>query len=559
MLTISPELPAEVDCLVLGTGIAGICAALRADALGLRTLVAEKTDRFGGSTALSGGLLWIPNNPLLAEDGVDDSFEKSMTYLDTVVGDDAGPAASPQRREAFVRNGPELVSFLRQLGAKLARCTGYSDYFPEQPGGMPEGRAVRGAEFDTRDLGDWEPLLRQRQLFPGLVVHMEEISPALTAATTGRGIGTVAKVAARTATALARRRRIETLGAGLMAQLLNIARLRGMDLRTNLALDEVLVADGSVRAAVLRRADGSTTTVRASSIVLACGGFAHNEALRKEFGKQPVSTDWTLASPGDTGDGILAGRRVGGAVALMDEAIWMGTGTRPDGTREMHVFDRSLPHSIVVDSSGSRFVNEATDYVRFGQAIYERHKTVPCVPSWLIIDGVHRRHYLLGDALPRLVPRASIKGGYIKKASTLHGLAQQCGIDAGGLEATVARFNSMAAAGRDYDFGRGDTHFDRYFGDPSNRPNANLGTIDTAPFYAVPVYPGDVGTAGGLLCDEHAQVIHEDGSVIRGLYAVGNTAATPMGHSYPGPGASIGIGAVFGFIAASHAARITSV
>lgn len=559
MPTISAEVPAEVDCLVLGTGISGICAALRADALGLRTLVVEKTDRLGGSTALSGGLLWIPNNPLLAEDGVDDSFEKSMTYLDAVIGDDGGPAASPERREAFVHNGPELVSFLRQLGASLARCSGYSDYFPEQPGGMPEGRAVRGAAFDTGDLQEWEPLLRQRELFPGMVVHMEEISPALTAATTGRGIRTVAKVATRTLAAAARRKRVETLGAGLMAQLLNIARKRGLDVRVNLGLDELLVTDGVIQGAVLRRTDGSTATVKARSVVLACGGFAHNEALRKEFGRDPVSTDWTLASPGDTGDGILAGRRVGGAVALMEEAIWMGTGTRPDGTREMHVFDRSLPHSIVVDSSGSRFVNESTDYVRFGQAIYERHKTVPCVPSWLIIDGVHRRHYLLGDALPRLSPRASLKGGYIKKSSTLRELAQQCDIDVGGLESTVGKFNSMAAAGRDYDFGRGDTHFNRYFGDPANRPNPNLGTIETPPFYAVPVYPGDVGTAGGLLCDEHAQVLHENGSVISGLYAVGNTAATPMGHSYPGPGASIGIGAVFGYIAASHAAQVAAV
>jgi 3-oxosteroid 1-dehydrogenase len=195
----------------------------------------------------------------------------------------------------------------------------------------------------------------------------------------------------------------------------------------------------------------------------------------------------------------------------------------------------------MVDASGSRFVNESIDYMRFGQALYERHRTVPNVPSWLIVDATHRRRYGLGDAMPGITPPSWIRQGYLTKAATLRELAHTCGIDPDGLDATVTRFNAMARAGRDTDFGRGDTHWDRYFGDPT---------------YAVRVFPGDVGTAGGLLCDERSRVLREDGSVIEGLYAAGNTSASPMGPTYPGPGASIGAGAAFGYIAANHAARL---
>jgi 3-oxosteroid 1-dehydrogenase len=199
-------------------------------------------------------------------------------------------------------------------------------------------------------------------------------------------------------------------------------------------------------------------------------------------------------------------------------------------------------------------VNESVDYMRFGQALYARHRTMPNVPSWLVVDAQHRNHYSLGDAMPRVIPPSWIREGVVRKAATIRELAGRCGIDPAGLEATVERFNAMARAGRDTDFGRGETHYDRYFGDPTNLPNANLGPLTKPPFYAVEVFPGDVGTAGGLLCDEHSRVLREDGSVIEGLYAAGNNSASPMGPTYPGPGASIGAGATFGYIAANHAA-----
>lgn len=551
-----PALPEETDLLVVGSGVAGMTGALAAFAAGLRTVVVEKADVLGGNTALSGGLMWIPNNPLLAEDGVADSAEWAHAYLDSVIdgGGDAGPASSSERRAAFVSQGPKMIGFLREQGLELERCYGYSDYYPENPGGLPEGRSVRGATFDLRRLGPMRERLRARQLFPGVPIHMEEVSPAGVATRTGHGAATAARIAGRALGGLLRGRRVDGLGASLMGQLLLALAKRGIPLYTELGLRSLLSEDGTVKGALLARPDGTAVTVRARAVLLACGGFSHNEAMRKEHGPHPSSTEWTMSNPGDTGDGITAAQAVGGAVALMDEAIWMGTGQRPDGTREMHVFDRSMPHCIVVDSSGSRFVNEATDYSRFGRAIYARHAEVPAIPSWFVLDSRHRRRYSLGDILPGVTPRSLLGNGYVKKADTLEGLAAACGIDPGGLRDTVRRFNAMAAAGRDADFHRGESYYDRYFSDPRVRPNPNLGAIDRPPFYAVPVYPGDVGTCGGLLTDEHARVVSTSGDVIPGVYAAGNCSATVMGRTYPGAGASIGAAAAFAYIAANHLA-----
>jgi 3-oxosteroid 1-dehydrogenase len=318
--------------------------------------------------------------------------------------------------------------------------------------------------------------------------------------------------------------------------------------------DLVVDGDGAVTGAVLTRRDGSARTVHARATVLAAGGFSQNEVLRKEYGPSPASTEWTLASPDETGDGILAGQAVGGALDLMDEAIWMGTSVRPDGRREMHLYDRCLPHSIVVDSSGQRFVNESTDYARFGQALYRRHQTVPAVPSWLVVDSRHRNRYSLGDMFARLTPKQLIADGYLHKADTIAGLARSIGVDPDTLTATVERFNGFAARGFDADFQRGDSHYDRYLADPRTGPNPALGALDKAPYFAVQCFPGDVGTTGGLLTDEHSRVLRADGEVIPGLYAAGTCAATVMGRAYPGPGASIAAGATFGYLAGRHAA-----
>ena len=547
------SVPSEADLLVIGSGVAGAVAALAAHARGLHPVVVEKTDRVGGNSAMSGGLMWVPNNPLQRENGVADSAELARTYLEAVLGEPSAPS-SPQRRAAFLEQGPAMISFLRTRGLELYRCAGYSDYYPEEPGGMPEGRSVRMATFDLNRLGPWRNLLRQRDLFPGVPIHMEEVAGANVATRTRRGALTAARVAGRAVVGRLRGQRPDSLGASLMGTLLLALVERGIPVHTNVALTELTTSRGAVTGAVLAMPDGSRQVVRSNAVLLASGGFSHNDVMRKQYGRSPASTAWTLAGPGDMGDGILAGQAVGGALDLMDEAIWMGTSVRPDGDREMHLYDRCLPHSIVVDSSGQRFVNESVDYSRFGQAIYRRDPEVPAIPSWLVIDSRHRNRYSLGDIFPRVTPKALIRQGYVRKADTLHGLAVACGIDAEGLSATVARFNEMAARGVDLDFHRGESTYDRYLADPRVTPNPALGQISAAPFYAVPCYPGDVGTTGGLLTDEHARLLATDGRVIAGAYAAGTCSATVMGRAYPGPGASIAAGATFGYIASMHLA-----
>jgi 3-oxosteroid 1-dehydrogenase len=291
-------------------------------------------------------------------------------------------------------------------------------------------------------------------------------------------------------------------------------------------------------------------------VLLSAGGFAKNAQMRETYERAPTSTEWTSVPPGDTGDAIRAGIDIGAATALMDDAWWGPTLVDPaTGTPSFILWERSFPHSIIVDSSGRRFMNESESYVDAGHHQYERNEQVPAIPAWLIVDARHRRRYPMATLPPGLTPRSALKSGFLTKAVTLDELAGAIGVDPAGLADTVERFNALAGAGVDEDFGRGRTAYDHVYGDPSNHPNPNLGTIERAPFYAVKVWPGDLGTKGGLLTDEHARVLREDSTPIPGLYAAGNTTASVMGRTYPGPGSTIGPATTFAYIAMRHLAR----
>jgi 3-oxosteroid 1-dehydrogenase len=249
---------------------------------------------------------------------------------------------------------------------------------------------------------------------------------------------------------------------------------------------------------------------------------------------------------------LQAALRHGAAVDLMDEAWWIPSSVLPDGTPQFAVYERSKPHAIMVDSSGSRYVNEAASYMEVGQAMYARDQATKAIPSWWITDSRNRRRYLWGMTPGGVTPRKWITDGYMKKAGSIEGLARRCGIDPAALEATVSRYNASAADGVDPDFKKGERAYDRYYGDPRVRPNPCVAPVSKPPFYAVALYPGDVGTCGGLLTDEHARVVRGDGEPIPGLYATGNCTASVMGRTYPGAGASIGASFAFGWIAVRH-------
>ncbi|MEM5774926.1 MAG: FAD-binding protein, partial [Anaerolineaceae bacterium] len=290
-------------------------------------------------------------------------------------------------------------------------------------------------------------------------------------------------------------------------------------------------------------------------VILAAGGFARNNEMRQRYHPHPITADWTVATPGDCGDAIRAGIKAGAATALMDDAWWGPCFIDSKGVSQFMIWERSFPYSIIVDSAGKRFMNESASYVDCGHWQYERNRQVPAIPAYLITDAHHRRYYPLGVGLPGVTPKAYYESGMLTRADTLEELAQKMGIDPQGLRDTVLRFNQHAVQGKDPDFQRGESAYDRIYSDPRIKPNPNLAPLTKAPFYAVRVWPGDLGTKGGLLTNEHAQVLRDDGSVIPGLYAAGNSSASIMGRTYPGPGSTIGPAMVFGMIAGRHAAN----
>lgn len=545
------------DFLVVGTGGGALVGALRASALGKDVLVCEKSDKIGGSTGMSGGVIWIPNNLLMQREHVPDSREEGLAYFETVVGD-AGTASSDARRETYLDAGNEMIDFLDSEGLRFRRCEGYSDYYAGVrgvAGGSARSRSFEAKAFDAAALGAWSDRLRPSIAGP-LVLYTGEAA-ALSTMRTLRGVRTAARVGVRTAVARLRSKKYLTNGAALIGRLLAALVARGVRAWTESPLEDLVVENGEVVGAVIRR-EGRLVRVRANSgVLIACGGFAHNQQMRDEVaaGRAAGRAEWTNANPGDTGDGIRIAVNHGAATDLMDEAWWIPGWKMPDGTTSMCIGERSKPGSIIVDARGNRYFNEAVAYQEAGQQMFAHEATAGgAIPSWLIVDSWNRSHYTFGWFPPGKTPQEWIDKGLLKRADTLEDLARQCGVDSDGMRATVDRFNGFARTGVDEDFHRGEGDHEKYQGDPSHKPNPSLGPIAKAPFYAIALYPSDLGTNGGLLTDEFGRVLGVDAQAIPGLYATGNCTASVMGRKYLGAGATIGPATVFGFVAATHGA-----
>jgi 3-oxosteroid 1-dehydrogenase len=544
----------DVDLVVVGSGGGGMVAALTAAEVGATTIVLEKRELVGGSTAMSGGVVWIPANPLLEADGVADSTEAAMAHFEAVVGD-VGPCSSPERRRAFLDSGPEMVSFLQRLGLRFERCDGYSDYYSSEPGGLDVGRSIEPEPWDGRQLGDWLPKLQPGLAAGvGLAVKTNEVRTLAHWNRTPRSFATATRVILRTGAAKARRQPLLTNGAALIGSMLAVTRERGVPVLIECPVDDLVVEDGRV-IGVTATHRGHPISVRArKGVLLSAGGFAHNREMRAKYApdrrQQPR---WSIANPGDTGDAMQTAIDLGAKTDLMDEAWWLPTPRGGKFGQSTLVDARFRPGAVFVDAEGHRFVNEANSYMEIGRAMYERDKTAAAVPCWLVFDEGYRRRYSHGLSRPGKFPAGLIDSGTLKKADTLAALAAKCGIDPDGLTAEIERFNAGAVKGVDPDFGRGASAYNRNMGDPGNKPNPSLGPIARAPFYAVEVVPSDIGTCGGLLTDADARVIGADDEPIAGLYAAGNITATVMGRHYLGAGASIANTMVFGFRAALHA------
>lgn len=548
----------SVDLLVVGSGT-GMAAALAAHEQGLNVLIVEKSDYVGGSTARSGGALWLPASRVIDENGGGDTAQRALTYLDAVV-DDTAPA---QRSSAFVTHVGATVELLRRTTPmRLFWARDYSDYHPESPGGSAAGRTCECRPLDTAVLGEYRTRLR-----PGV---MEVKIPMPTTGADYRWLNLMLRVPRKGLPLIVKRlgqgvgglllgRRYAAGGQALAAGLFAGVLKAGIPIWTATSLQRLTIDDdGRVTGAVLDHQGQSVTVSARRGVVLAAGGFDHNMDMRWKFQSEALGEHESLGAETNTGDAIRIAQEVGAAIDLMDQSWWFpAVAPLPGGAPKVMLAERSLPGSLIVDQAGNRFVNEATDYMSFGQQILERERAGNPVESmWIVFDQKYRNSYVFAaDLFPRMaIPAPWYDAGIAHRADDLGDLGRKIGVPESQFVATVQQFNEMAHAGLDSDFDRGRSAYDRYYGDLTVTPNPNLRPLENGPFYAVKMVLSDLGTCGGLRANERARVLREDGSAIDGLYAIGNTAANAFGRTYPGAGATIAQGLVYGYIAATDAA-----
>ena len=544
----------ETDLVVVGSGAAGMTSALTGSSAGLDTLVVEKADVFGGTTALSGGVIWVPTNSLMASANIADSADDALTYLKHNVGNRVAEA----KLASLVEHAPKMLDLMLAKGfLEVAVFEGFPDYSPEAPGGAQGGRSVEPKVFPGRKLGASLAQLRRRAaLAPGgLVGTMTELRRLAAVRSNPVELLKAWQVLPRNVWNRLSGANHLANGAALVAWLRQALDAQGIPLQLNTALQEIITEDDAVIGVIVEQRGASQRIRARKGIVIAAGGFENNPEMRKRFFGPESTSDYTSGSPQNTGDAINAGMAIGAAVDLMDDAWWAPTFMPPGQGPQIVIFERGKPGNIIVNAGGQRFANEADPYNELVKQMQEAHKSGPsALPSYFIFDATYRDRYPLGGMLPGITPKRHIDSGFVLRAESLEALAAQAGIDSDGLVKTVARFNAMARSGKDEDFHRGESAFDRFSGDPNVTPNPCLGPLDTPPYYAMKLYPGDLGTKGGLLTNEHAQVVRADGSVVQGLYAAGNSSAAVTGNFYPGAGGTIGPAMTYGYLAALHAA-----
>jgi 3-oxosteroid 1-dehydrogenase len=542
----------EYDVVVVGSGGGGMMTALAAHDAGLSAVVLEKASKFGGTTALSGGAIWVPNNPTLKRLGHDDSRESVLRYLELLTEG----KVPVERLEAYVDHGPRALALLeRSRWTRFTWMKGYPDYHAELEGGRPMGRSIEAKPFNTRKLREDEAGQQPNSLKGplGLWITGREYKDLAMAKRTWAGRRASLVAAWRVSSNVVARRHMATGGRALVARLRMTLKDAGVPVQLRTAMTELVVEDGRVVGVVVLRNKKETVRIGArKGVVLACGGFDHDPQMRAEYLPEGGREDVSSGARSNTGDGIKAGLGLGAAVELMDDAWWMPSIRHPSGASIPLVSERAIPCSVIVSSDGRRFTNESKPYVTFvHDQLAGKH-----VPAWFVMDAKARARYPFAQVLPGVpFSRRYYEAGTIHKADTLAELAVSIEVPEQALVDTVTRFNRYAEAGVDEEFHRGEAAYDRYYGDPTLK-NPCLDTLDRAPYYAVRVEVGDLGTKGGLVTDARARVRREDGTAVDGLYAIGNASAAVMGNEYAGPGATIGPAMVFGYLAARHAAGL---
>ncbi len=556
----------ECDLLVAGSGAGGFAAAITAAHAGLDVLMVEKEPLFGGTTAYSAGVVWVPMNAASVAAGLKDSPAEALRYLQSEVG----TRLDVPRAEAFIANAaPMLAFFERETHVRYLLMDTWADYHPGLPGASLGGRSLLPVPYDGRELGEWFAKLRApietMMLFGGMSVSRDDIPHLFNFTRSAESAWHVARILARYARdrlSYPRGTRIAN-GNALIARMAKTALEMNVKLWLESPLERLVKTGERVASAVVRRAGREIEVAARRGVVLACGGFPRNETLRARYyrhvaaGKNHVP----LAPPGNTGDGVRAAQEAGGMFfAEQDQpAAWTPVSLvpQPDGSAVPfpHFIDRCKPGYIAVDRRGRRFANEADSYHDFIPRLFEACEGDAQIEAFLICDHRAIRRYGMGVVPPAPMPLGPhLANGYLVSGETPRALAARLGIDADGLEKTLARYNEFAARGEDPDFGKGTNAYHRFGGDPLHRPNPNLAPIVDGPFYSVRLVPGDLGTFLGLATSPDAQVLDVNERPIPGLYAVGNDQASVMGGRYPGAGITLGPAMTFGWIAARHAA-----
>ncbi len=543
------------DFVVVGSGGGSMCCALALRGGSKSVVILEKTSLIGGTTARSGGVMWIPNNRFMKRDGVPDSIEQANSYMDAVIGDhNDTQGATRARRQTYVKVGSQMIDFLVEQGIRLNRVSYWPDYRDEAPGGSERGRTVVAELFDVNELGPWKSKLRPN--FIPMMSTLDEMLKLRFIKKSWESKRIAVRFALRTIIAKLTGKHYVTAGAALQGRMLQASLKAGVEFRTGAAVKELIVEDGAVKG-VVAEIDGNPRRIGARlGVLVNAGGFAHNQAMREQY--QPgTSAKWTNTAEGDTGEMILEMMRHGAAIAQMEEMVGnqmsIPPGMENDAVKPVVQGVTAAPHAILVDQTGVRYMNEAGSYMTYCQGMLARNKMVPAIPSWAIMDSQYMRNYGLIAPFPSTKkPQNWYDSGYLRRADTIDELAVLLNMEPAVLRGTVDRFNGFVAKNHDDDFNRGDRAYDRWLGDVYHKSNASLGSISEGPFYAVQVVPGDVGTYGGVVTDEHARVLRENGLPIEGLYATGVSTASVMGRAYAGAGASVGPSFVWGYVTAKH-------
>lgn len=552
----------EFDVVVVGSGAGALTAACRAADLGLSVVVLEKCASWGGTSASSGGGLWIPCNHLMQAAGMQDPPEEALEYLLALTGDDVDPTLV----QAYVEQAPRMLRYLEEhTEAAFESMLHYADYYQSLPGSRPGGRSIDPLPYHARELGDSFRTLGLPHIQTRVMGFMgyTNLEGAVLLSKSPGWLKVMAKLLVEYLADIpgrlrGRRSRRLVMGNALMGRLRRSLNDRNVPVWLNSPVSELISENGRVSGVVMERPDGSVAVQARRGVIIASGGFEHSQTLRERHLPRPTQSDWSAAWPGNTGDMLMAAEAIGAATDLLDEAWWGPTIRLPGEDRARMLFtERSMPGCILVNRRGERFVNESVAYTTAVQAMYENDN----LPCYAIFDSRYRREYPFGPLLPGgmhldWMQPGKLRGEWLSRASSLPALAGQLGVDTGGLQATVERFNRFSVQGVDEEFHRGEDSYDLLYGDVRLSPNPCLAPLVEAPFYGVEVYPGDIGTKGGLLTNAQAQVLSTSGEPIAGLYATGNCTASPMGRYYPGAGATLGPAMTFAFVAAGHIAEV---